>query len=115
MAIAATRLGATFLTNVVLAANGSAVQRDFGRHSLDRRLRALALDACRSLRLAGRSDGFELFAILVLVVKIIPAGMRVLDGHLRLRRSYDAVIVLGVLKVVLCHDPVARTQIGRVD
>ncbi len=50
----------------------------------------------------------ELIALLVeIVVRLIALILRVLDGHLRLGSRDDAVVVLGVLQIVLGHDPVA--------
>ena len=54
------------------------------------------------------ADSIELVAILIgVVVEIIAVVLDVLDRHLRLRGGNDAIVVLGVLKVVFSHHPVA--------
>src|SRR5690606_15494437 len=52
----------------------------------------------------------ELVAVLVhVVVGAVALILRVLDRHLRLRGGDDAIVMLGMLQIVLGHDPVART------
>ncbi len=81
------------------------VQRHFGRHAFDHRLRACAMVDGRCLRFRATLE-----LLVEFVVELVVAVLGVLDRHLRLCGGDDAVVVLGVLEIVLRHDPIARTH-----
>src|SRR6188472_2201347 len=113
--VAATVVAPVVVTaTIVIAALAATfpVQRDLGRQAFDDRLRPGAMVDHRNLSI-GNSVAVdtaivEIVAILVaVIVEIIAILLRVLDRHLRLRGRDDAIVVLGVLEIVLRHDPVA--------
>src|SRR5690349_9389477 len=89
---------------------------NFGRGALDDRLWAAAVIGI-VLAMLARAVGahavptlsIAMLIVFAILVRLVADVASLLDSQLRLRRRDDAVVMLGVLQIVLGHDPVART------